>query len=158
MNYWLMKSEPDVFGIDDLYNRLGQTEHWDGVRNYQARNMMRDDMKLGDKVFFYHSNCDLPGIVGIMEVVKEGYPDYTAFDHDDIHFDPKSDPAQPRWMMVDVKYVKTFSRVITLKELKLYPELAGMALLRRGNRLSIMPVSEKEWHFILSLETVNRPL
>jgi predicted RNA-binding protein with PUA-like domain len=158
MNYWLMKSEPDVFGIDDLYNRLGQTEHWDGVRNYQARNMMRDDMKLGDQVFFYHSNCDLPGIVGIMEVVKEGYPDYTAFDPDDIHFDPKSNPAQPRWMMVDVKYVKTFSRVITLKELKLYPELAGMALIRRGNRLSIIPVSEKEWHFILSLETVNRPL
>ncbi len=159
MNYWLMKSEPDVFGIDDLYKKPDQTEHWDGVRNYQARNMMRDDMKLGEKVFFYHSNCDLPGIVGIMEVAKEGYPDYTAFDPDDIHFDPKSDPAHPRWMMVDVKYVKTLSRTITLKELKLHPELAGMALVRRGNRLSIMPVSKEEWHYILSLETtVHRPL
>jgi predicted RNA-binding protein with PUA-like domain len=155
MNYWLMKSEPDVFGINDLYNKPDQTEHWDGVRNYQSRNMMRDDMKLGDQVFFYHSNCDPPGIVGIMEVVKEGYPDYTAFDPDDIHFDPKSDPAHPRWMMVDVKYVKRLSRAITLKELKPYPELAGMALLRRGNRLSIMPVSENEWHFILSLEAIQ---
>ena len=159
MNYWLMKSEPDVFGINDLYNKPNQTEHWDGVRNYQARNMMRDAMKLGDQVFFYHSNCDQPGIVGIMEVVKEGYPDFTAFDPDDIHFDPKSDPAQPRWMMVDVKYVKVLSRTITLKELKLLPELEGMALLRRGNRLSIMPVSEEEWHFILSLEaTANQSL
>ena len=158
MNYWLMKSEPDTFGIDDLYNKPNQCEHWDGVRNYQARNMMRDDMKLRDQVFFYHSNCDLPGIVGIMEVVKEGYPDHTAFDPDHIHFDAKSDPAHPRWMMVDVKYVKTLSRIITLKELKLHPELTGMALLRRGNRLSIMPVSEEEWLFILSLEAmVNRP-
>lgn len=156
MNYWLMKSEPDVFGIDDLYNKPDQTEHWDGVRNYQARNMMRDDMKQGDQVFFYHSNCDQPGIVGIMEVVREGYPDYTAFDPDDIHFDPKSDPARPRWMMVDVKYVKTLSRTITLKELKQHPELAGMALLRRGSRLSIMPVKEEEWRFILSLEAIVR--
>ena len=148
-----MKSEPDVFGINDLYKKPDQTEHWDGVRNYQARNMMRDAMKLGDQVFFYHSNCDQPGIVGIMKVVKEGYPDFTAFDPDDIHFDPKSDPAHPRWMMVDVKYVKTLSRTISLKELKLQPELADMALLRRGNRLSIMPVGEKEWDFILSLET-----
>jgi len=152
MNYWLMKSEPDVFGINDLCNRPDQTEHWDGVRNYQARNMMRDAMKLDDQVFFYHSNCDLPGIVGIMKVVKEGYPDHTAFDPDDIHFDPKSDPAQPRWMMVDVKHVKTLSRTISLKELKLHPELAGMVLLRRGNRLSVMPVSEREWDFILALE------
>ena len=153
MNYWLMKSEPDVFGINDLYNRPDQTEHWDGVRNYQARNMMRDAMKPGDRVFFYHSNCDQPGIVGIMEVVKEGYPDFTAFDPDDPHFDPKSDPAKPRWMMVDVKYVRTLSRTISLKELKQRPELEGMVLLRRGNRLSIMPVSETEWDFILSLET-----
>lgn len=158
MNYWLMKSEPDVFGINDLYNKPNQTEHWDGVRNYQARNMMRDAMKLGDQVFFYHSNCEQPGIAGIMEVAKEGYPDFTAFDPDDIHFDPKSDPARPSWMMVDVKYVRTLSRTITLKELKLQPELADMTLLRRGNRLSIMPVSKKEWHYILSLETtINRP-
>ena len=147
-----MKSEPDTFGINDLYNKPGQTEHWDGVRNYQARNMMRDAMKLGDQVFFYHSNCDVPGIVGIMEVVREGYPDFSAFDPDDPHFDPKSDPANPRWMMVDVKYVKTLSRIISLKELKLHPELADLALVRRGNRLSIMPVSEQQWDFILGLE------
>jgi predicted RNA-binding protein with PUA-like domain len=102
-----MKSEPDAFSITDLRFRPNQTEHWDGVRNYQARNMMRDDMKLGDLVFFYHSNCDTPGIVGIMKVVKEGYPDFSAFDPDDHHFDPKSDHTKPRWMMVDVQYVKT---------------------------------------------------
>jgi predicted RNA-binding protein with PUA-like domain len=155
MNYWLMKSEPDVFGINDLYNKSNQTEHWDGVRNYQARNMMRDAMKLGDQVFFYHSNCDEPGIVGIMEVVKEGYPDFTAFDPDDSHFDPKSDPANPRWMMVDVKFVKTLSRTISLKELKARPELIEMAAVRPGNRLSIMPVSAIEWSFILGLEPLN---
>jgi predicted RNA-binding protein with PUA-like domain len=155
MNYWLMKSEPDVFGINDLYNKSNQTEHWDGVRNYQARNMMRDAMKIGDQVFFYHSNCDEPGIVGIMEVVKEGYPDFTAFDPDDSHFDPKSDPANPRWMMVDVKFVKTLSRTISLKELKARPELVDMAVVRPGNRLSIMPVSAIEWSFILGLEPLN---
>lgn len=152
INYWLMKSEPDAFGISDLYNRPQQTEHWDGVRNYQARNMMRDEMKRGDQVFFYHSNCDEPGIVGIMEVVKEGYPDFTAFDPHDKHYDPKSDPAKPRWMMIDVKYVKTLSRTITLKELRLKTELTDLALIRRGSRLSIMPVSKAQWDFILSLE------
>jgi len=152
MNYWLMKSEPDTFGIDDLYNKPGRTEHWDGVRNYQARNMMRDDMKLGDQVFFYHSNCAVPGIVGIMEVVREGYPDFSAFDPDDPHFDPKSDPSHPRWMMVDVRYVRTLSRVISLKELKAYPKLGDFALVRRGNRLSIMPVSAPQWDFIIGLE------
>ncbi len=152
MNYWLMKSEPDAFGINDLYNKPNQTEHWDGVRNYQARNMMRDAMKLGDQVFFYHSNCDVPGIAGIMEVAREGYPDFSAFDPDDRHFDPKSDPDNPRWMMVDVKYVRMLSRIISLKELKLYPELADLALVKRGNRLSIMPVSKKHWEFILALD------
>jgi len=152
MNYWLMKSEPDAFSINDLYNKSDQTEHWDGVRNYQARNMMRDAMKLGDQVFFYHSNCDIPGIAGIMEVIREGYPDFSAFDPDDRHFDPKSDPANPRWMMVDVRYVRTLSRIITLKELKLYPELADLALVKRSNRLSIMPVSKSQWDFILALE------
>ena len=150
-----MKSEPDVFGINDLYNKPNQTEHWDGVRNYQARNMMRDAMKIGDQVFFYHSNCDEPGIVGIMVVVKEGYPDFTAFDPDDSHFDPKSDPANPRWMMVDVKFVKTLSRTISLKELKARPELVDMAVVRPGNRLSIMPVSAIEWSFILGLEPLD---
>jgi predicted RNA-binding protein with PUA-like domain len=152
MNFWLMKSEPDAFGINDLYNKPNQTEHWDGVRNYQARNMMRDAMKLGDQVFFYHSNCEQPGIVGIMEVVKEGYPDFTAFDPDDAHFDPKSDPDKPRWMMVDVRFVKTLSRTISLRELKARPELVNMAVVRPGNRLSIMPVSANEWQFILGLE------
>ena len=148
-----MKSEPDVFGIQDLYQRPNQTEPWDGVRNYQARNMMRDAMKLGDQVFFYHSNCDEPGIVGIMEIAKEGYPDHTAFDPDDHHFDPKSDPANPRWIMVDVKFVRQFSRTIGLKELKARPELVSMAVVRPGNRLSVMPVSAEEWAFILGLET-----
>ncbi|MCQ8119982.1 EVE domain-containing protein [Methylomonas methanica] len=152
MNYWLMKSEPDTFGIDDLFNRPEQTEHWDGVRNYQARNMMRDDMKIGDQVFFYHSNCDEPGIVGIMQVVRESYPDFTAFDPDDKHFDPKSNPDKPTWYMVDVKFVRKLSRNISLRELKLKTELADLALLRRGNRLSIMPVNAEQWAFILSLE------
>jgi len=152
MRYWLMKSEPDTFGIDDLINKPLQTEHWDGVRNYQARNMMRDEMKLGDQVFFYHSNCAEPGIVGMMEIVKEGYPDFTAFDPDDKHFDPKSNPEQPRWFMVDVRYLKKLSRTIALRELKTKSPLAELALLRRGNRLSIMPVSPDQWDFILSLE------
>jgi len=152
MKYWLMKSEPSEFGIDDLIAMPGQTEHWDGVRNYQARNMMRDDMKIGNQVFFYHSNCAEPGIVGIMEVVKESYPDFTAFDPDDKHFDPKSDPDNPRWFMVDIKFVRKLSRTITLKELKEKPELADLALVRRGNRLSIIPVTEQQWEFILGLE------
>lgn len=150
MNYWLMKSEPSEFGIDDLQNMPEQTEHWDGVRNYQARNMMRDIMKIGDQVFFYHSNCDQPGIVGIMEVVREGYPDFLAFDPEDKHYDPKSDPENPRWFMVDIRFVKKLPRTITLKELKHKPELADLALVKRGNRLSIMPVSEPQWNFILA--------
>lgn len=153
MNYWLMKSEPEAFGIDDLDNRPLQTEHWDGVRNYQARNMMRDEMQVGDKVFFYHSNCDEPGIVGIAEVARAGYPDFTAFDPEDKHFDPKSNPDKPSWYMVDVKFVRKLPRTITLKELKLHPQLEELVLLRRGNRLSIMPVSQEHWDFILSLET-----
>jgi predicted RNA-binding protein with PUA-like domain len=152
MQYWLMKSEPDAFGIDDLARRPGQTEHWDGVRNYQARNMMRDEMKIGDPVFFYHSNCELPGIVGIAEVAKESYPDFTAFDPDDKHFDPKSHPDKPTWYMVDVKFVRKLQRTISLRELKQQPELADLALVRRGNRLSIMPVSQQHWEFILGLE------
>jgi len=150
MNYWLMKSEPEEFGIDDL--KRVKTEPWDGVRNYQARNMMRDQMKKGDKVFFYHSNCAEPGIVGIMKVVKEGYPDPTAFDPEDKHYDPKSDPDNPRWIHVDVGYVRKLKRTIGLRELKTYRELEGMPLVRRGNRLSVMPVSEAEWEFILGLE------
>lgn len=154
MNFWLMKSEPETFGIDDLANRPGQTEHWDGVRNYQARNMMRDDMKQGDQVFFYHSNCSDPGIVGIMQVVKESYPDFTAFDPHCNYFDPKSNPDRPRWFMVDVKFVRKLNRTITLKELKAHQELAGMQLLQRGNRLSVMPIRQEHWELILALEGI----
>ncbi len=152
MNYWLMKSEPNAFSIDDLQAMPEQTEHWDGVRNYQARNMMRDEMKIGDRVFFYHSNCDVPGIVGVMEVVKEGYPDFTAFDPHSKYFDDKSDPVKPRWFMVDVKYVRHTRRVISLTELKEHDALENMQLVRKGNRLSIMPVSQAEWDYILGLE------
>ena len=152
MNYWLMKSEPTAFSIDDLKASPDQTDHWDGVRNYQARNMMRDAMKKGDQVFFYHSNCKVPGIVGLMKVVREGYPDHTAFDHKAKYFDEKSDPNNPRWYMVDVKYVRNTKRVIPLSELKEHPALENMPLVRKGNRLSIMPVSADEWRYILSLE------
>ncbi len=152
--YWLMKSEPDVYGIDHLKTAPGQTDHWDGVRNYQARNMMRDQMKRGDQVFFYHSNCKEPGIVGIMEIAREGYVDHTAFDPDEKYYDPKSDPDKPRWYMVDVHYLRDLKRPITLRELKQYADgpLADFPLLRRGNRLSIMPVTPQQWEFILSLE------
>ena len=152
MKYWLMKSEPEEFGIEDLRKRPGKVEPWDGVRNYQARNMMRDEMRKGDLVFFYHSNCDVPGIVGIVKVHKEGYPDPTAFDPDDKHYDPKSDPDNPRWFHVDVKYVRKLKRTISLTELKSHAELEELALVRRGNRLSVMPVAEEHWNFILSLE------
>ena len=152
--YWLMKSEPDVFGIEHLKRMPKKTDHWDGVRNYQARNMMRDQMRKGDQVFFYHSNCKEPGIVGIMEVVREGYVDHTAFDPEEKYYDPKSDPENPRWFMVDVRYRRRLKRAIPLQELKGYSDgpLADFPLLRRGNRLSIMPVSEAQWQFILSLE------
>jgi predicted RNA-binding protein with PUA-like domain len=150
MNYWLMKSEPSTFGIDDL--RAARVDHWDGVRNYQARNMMRDDMKRGDQAFFYHSNCAEPGIVGIMTVARAAYPDFTAWDHSSGHYDPKSSPDNPRWYMVDVRFKRKLKRTITLRELKSRPELEGLALLRRGNRLSIMPVTAAQWEFILSLE------
>jgi len=147
-----MKSEPGEFGIDDLESRPGQIEAWDGVRNYQARNMMRDDMKTGDLVFFYHSNCETPGIVGIARIVREAYPDPTAYDPNNKHFDPSSKPDDPRWFMVDVQFVRKLKRTIALSELKNKPELEGLALIRRGNRLSVMPVEEKMWNFILTLE------
>ena len=148
--YWLMKSEPDAFSIDDLAKV--KVEPWNGVRNYQARNMMRDEMKKGDRVFIYHSNCDEPGVVGIARVEREGYPDPTAFDPEDKHYDPKSDPENPRWYLVDVKFERKLRRTITLVELKAQAALEGMALVRRGNRLSVMPVSGKQWEYILSLE------
>lgn len=152
MNYWLMKSEPDVFGIDHLANRPKQTEHWDGVRNYQARNMLRDQMQAGDQVFFYHSNCKEPGIVGIAAIARAGYPDHTARNPEGKYYDPKSTAEKPIWYMVDVRLVRKLKRTITLEELKQRPELAEMPLVRRGNRLSVMPVSASEWEAILALE------
>jgi predicted RNA-binding protein with PUA-like domain len=153
MAHWLMKSEPDVFGIDDLAKRPGKTTHWDGVRNFQARNFMRDGMRRGDLAFFYHSNCDEPGIVGIVKIVKEGYPDHTAFDADDPHYDADSDPKKPRWYMVDVQLQRKFRNTITLAALREHDQraLKGLALLKRGNRLSVTPVSSAHWKFILDL-------
>lgn len=151
-NYWLMKSEPGEFSIDDLKKLGPETEPWDGVRNYQARNMMRDEMKPGDQVFFYHSACEQPGIVGIMKIAGESHPDPTAFDPKDKHFDPKSDQGNPRWFLVDVKFVRKLKRTISLSELKEHDAIADMVLLRRGNRLSIMPVSKNDWNYILALE------
>ncbi len=153
MSYWLMKSEPDVFGIDDLAKSPRKTTHWDGVRNFQARNFMRDGMRRGDLAFFYHSNCDEPGIVGIVKIVKEGYPDHTAFDVHDPHFDADSDPKKPRWYMVDVQLQRKFRSTITLATLREHEtrSLKGLALLKRGNRLSVTPVSAAHWQFILDL-------
>lgn len=150
MQYWLMKTEPDVFGIDEL--ATAGTEPWDGVRNYQARNMMRDQMQIGDQVLFYHSNCEMPGIVGIAEIATPGYPDDSAFDPEAKYYDPKSDPAQPRWYRVDVKFVRKLQRTISLAELKEEQVLADMTLVRKGNRLSIMPVTPSEWEHILDME------
>ena len=154
MAYWLMKNEPEEFSIDDLRKRPKKTEPWDGVRNYQARNMMRDQMKEGDEAFFYHSNCETPGVVGIMKICSESYPDPTAFDPRDPHYDPKSEPGNPRWYLVDVKFVSKLKRTIALSELREHAEtkLKDLIILRRGNRLSITPVTKKEWNFILSLE------
>lgn len=152
MNYWLMKTEPEAFGIDDLVARPLQTEPWDGVRNYQARNMLRDEMQVGDGVLFYHSNCREPGIVGLATVVRSGYPDETALDPQSKYYDPRSTLDRPIWYRVDVKLDRKLSRIIGLAELKSYPELSGLALVRRGNRLSVMPVARHEFEFILELE------
>ena len=153
MNYWLLKSEPDSFGIEDLARAARKTSSWDGVRNYQARNTLRDDMKQGDQAFFYHSSCDIPGIAGIVSVVKEGYPDPTAFERGHHHYDAGSDPKNPRWYMVDVRLERQFARIVTLDELRAYiaGPLRSMVVLRKGNRLSVMPVTKSEWQFILGL-------
>ena len=150
MAYWLMKSEPDAYSIDDL--KRDRREPWDGIRNYQARNMMRDDMKIGDKVFFYHSNCKEIGVVGVMKVASKPYPDPTQFDPESNYYDPKSNPDDPRWCLVDVAYVKKLKRTISLAEIKAHRELEEMILVRKGNRLSIMPVSEDHWNLILGME------
>jgi predicted RNA-binding protein with PUA-like domain len=151
MSKWLMKSEPDVFGIDDLAKAPRKTTHWDGVRNYQARNFMRDRMRAGDLAFFYHSNCAEPAIVGVVKIVRAGYPDHTAFDENHAHYDRDSDPQHPRWYMVDVQLQRKLARPITLTTLREHATgaLEGLALLNRGNRLSVLPVSAAHWNFIL---------
>jgi predicted RNA-binding protein with PUA-like domain len=149
-----MKSEPETFSIDALAAAPAKTSAWDGVRNYQARNMLRDSMKKGDEAFFYHSSCALPGIVGVVRIVKEGYPDATAFDPKHAHYDVASKPDAARWYVVDVKLIRKFKRVITLDRLREHASttLSDMVILQRGNRLSVTPVTKKEWDFILSLE------
>ena len=147
MSYWLMKSEPDEVSIDDALAAPDQTVAWTGVRNYQARNFMRDAMRVGDGVFFYHSSCAQPGIAGVAEVASTAYPDPTQFDSASLYYDPKSDPAHARWMLVDIRAVKK-TRLIGLPELRLHAELEEMILLKKGNRLSVMPVTSDEWYYI----------
>ncbi len=147
MRYWLMKSEPSDVSIDDLAALPGQTIAWYGVRNYQARNFMRDQMQPGDRAFFYHSSCAEPGIVGLVEISKRAYPDQTQFDPANKYFDPKATPENPRWFNVEVKLLRK-TRLVSLKELRDHPELAGMRILQKGNRLSITPVDPREWDFI----------
>ena len=149
-HYWLMKSEPSVFSFDDLKVRPRSTDHWEWVRNYQARNYMRD-MKKGDLILFYHSNCETPGVAGIAEIVREAYPDHTAFDPVSQYYDPKSAPDNPRWFMVEVKWKQAFRRTVTLREMRSTQELSGMRLMQKRQRLSVMPVTEDEFEKILSL-------
>ncbi|MGD9600243.1 MAG: EVE domain-containing protein [Gammaproteobacteria bacterium] len=150
MRYWLMKSEPETFGIEHLKKSPGRATMWDGVRNYQVRNMLRDEFRKGDRAFFYHSSCATPGIVGVIEILCAGYPDPTAFMRGHRHYDPKSLRDSPRWYTVDVKFKRDLP-LISLDELRLQPTLAGMPLLKRGNRLSITPLSPEEWTTILAL-------
>lgn len=147
-NYWLMKSEPHSFSIDDLQRERITT--WEGIRNYQARNMLRDEIQVDDLVFFYHSNCAEPGIVGIMKIIRAGYPDKNALNPTYSYYDPKSTADNLRWYCVDVKFIEKFPQIISLKSLKQYPQLINMPLLKKGNRLSIMPVTDEQWHFILT--------
>lgn len=156
MHYWLMKSEPDEFSIDDLVKAKKQVTPWVGVRNYQARNFMRDDMRVGDRALFYHSSCPEPGIAGIVEVARLAYPDETQFDSKSPYFDPKSMRAAPRWLHVDVKLVRK-TRLIGLPELRATPGLEEMVTLRRGNRLSITPVTAREWAVIEKLAARPAP-
>lgn len=153
MQYWLMKSEPSTFGIDALARAPRRRTAWDGVRNFQVRNMLRDEMRKGDLAFFYHSSCEVPGIYGIVKIVKEGYPDATAFDAKHHHHDPKSDPDSPTWYVVDVELERRFETPITLETLKANAaRLHDPLVLRRGNRLSITPVTAAQWRAILALE------
>ncbi len=155
-NYWLMKTEPSAFSIDDLKADPDKTTHWDGVRNYQARNIMRDLMKVGDEVLFYHSNCKPPGVVALATVTREAYPDHTAWDPDEKYFDPKSSPEAPRWFMVDITWKQDFSRIVSLKEIRETPGLSEMKLVQKGQRLSVQPVTKEEFEIIgkMGLTTV----
>jgi predicted RNA-binding protein with PUA-like domain len=154
VRHWLLKSEPASFSIDDLARAPGRTTAWDGVRNFQARNMIRDDMQRGDQAFFYHSSCEVPGIAGIVQITKSAYPDASAFNRRDPHYDRDSVRSAPRWFVVEVRLQRKFTRVITLDELRAHAakELRGLTLLRPGNRLSVMPVDTAHWQFICSLE------
>lgn len=151
MKYWLMKSEPTTFSIDDLKKSPKKTTCWDGVRNYQARNFMHKEMKVGDQVLFYHSNCSEIGVVGLAEVSKEAYPDHTAWDKKSKYYDEKSSTEKPRWFMVDIKWLHSFKRVVTLEEIKKHPGLKSMLLIKKGQRLSVQPVSRGEYSIIKKL-------
>lgn len=146
-----MKSEPDVFSLDDLCRAPGQVTGWEGVRNYQARNFMRDDMRVGDRVLYYHSNCDCVGVAGIAEIAREAYPDPSAWDPASHYHDPKSSPANPRWVMVDVRFVEAFARTVTLAELKAHHGLSQMAVVQKGQRLSVQPVTEDEFRIVVEM-------
>ena len=154
MKHWLIKTEPSVFGIEDLAAARGRTTNWEGVRNYQARNLIRDEIRKGDQAFLYHSSCEQPGIAGIVSVTRAAYPDRSALDPHDDHYDAASSAAQPRWYTFDVKLLRRLKRIITLDELRKHAgrELAGMIVLRTGNRLSVMPVENAHWRFIIALE------
>ncbi|MDA8412195.1 MAG: EVE domain-containing protein [Desulfobacteraceae bacterium] len=154
MNYWLFKTEPGCFSFDDLKGRPDMTEHWDGVRNYQARNFLRDSIKTGDRVLFYHSSIPEPAVVGLAEVVRDGYPDFTALDPNGEHFDPKATPANPIWYMVDVRYLQPLPKQVTLEAIKGNPLLENMPLVKRS-RLSIQPVTRDEWQAILAMGGVK---
>ena len=158
MNYWLMKSEPDCFSIDDLKARPDSTDRWDGVRNYQARNFLRDQIKVGDGVLFYHSNCKEPAIVGLARVVREGYPDLTALDPRENHFDPKASDEKPIWFVVDVQYLCHLPYPLTRDDLRRHPVLSGMDVLRKGNRLSVQPVTREQWLEVLLVNQMDDPL
>lgn len=151
MKYWLMKTEPDVFSIDDLIQAPKQTTYWDGVRNYQARNYMRDEMAVGDGVLIYHSNAEPPAVVGTAIIAKSAYPDWTAWDKSDPHYDPKTDPQNPRWFMVDVQFESKLARPLPLHELRTVAALEGMVLLQKGSRLSVQPVTKKQFTTIVKL-------
>jgi predicted RNA-binding protein with PUA-like domain len=150
-NYWLFKSEADAFSIDDLENSPGKKTYWEGIRNYQARNFTRDDMRKGDDVLFYHSRSETLAIVGYCEIVKEAYPDHTQFDPDSNYFDPTSTKKEPRWYMVDIKLKEKFDHPVSLQEIKENPKLKNFRLIQRGNRLSVFPVTKEEWDEIMHM-------